>query len=114
MLLIHSGASATGNASLGTGIQIVGDHEVTGEATSGKFCGSASAYTVYFVAQFSQPFSSGGTWKATQVRPGKQQASGNNVGAYLNFDTTRNPVILVKVGLSFVSVENARMNLAQE
>ena len=40
--------------------------------------------------------------------------AGNDIGAYFTFDTEENEIILVKVGVSFVSVENARGNLEEE
>ena len=115
LMLINAGGSATGDAQNGTGIRIVGNHEVTGQATSGHFCaGGNNTYTVYFVAQFDQPFVTVGTWKGTRVRTGSVQSSGSQSGAYLQFDTTSKRVVQVRVGLSFVSVANALTNLQQE
>jgi predicted alpha-1,2-mannosidase len=114
-MLINAGGSANGNTSTGTGIQIIGNNEITGEASSGHFCGGGkNVYTVYFAAQFDQPFVSLGTWQGKALQPGSRQSSGSRSGAYVTFDTTRNRVVQVKVGLSFVSVNNALLNLEQE
>ncbi len=43
-------------------ISVVGDNEVAGTETAGQFCGSPGTYPVHFVATFSRPFSSYGTW----------------------------------------------------
>jgi predicted alpha-1,2-mannosidase len=114
LMLINTGGSATGNATMGTGVQIVGNNEVSGSATSGHFCGSNNMYTVYFVAQFDHPFSSFGTWNGDTVTSDTRSSNGSHAGAYLRFDTIQQQLIQVKVGISFVSVANARLNLEQE
>lgn len=114
MLLINAGGSATGNADTGTGVQIVGTNQVTGSATSGRFCGRANTYTIYFAATFDRPFTSFGTWNGSTVTPGSYSSKGSKSGAYLSFDTTQNQVVRVKVGLSFVSVANAQANVESE
>ncbi|PYT02182.1 MAG: alpha-mannosidase, partial [Acidobacteria bacterium] len=48
-VLINAGGSATGDSD--SSVQIWGDREVVGSATSGRFCDSNTSYTVYFVAQ---------------------------------------------------------------
>jgi len=78
--------------------------------------------TVYFVAEFSKPFAAYGTWdgncktpeSSASLFPYKSAESGSNIGAFVNYRTTLNEIILVKVGLSYVSVEGARNNLKAE
>ncbi len=113
-LLINVGGSATGNSEQGTGVQIVSDTRVVGSASSGHFCGQANTYTVYFAAIFDHPFRSFGTWNGASVTPGRRVQFGKLAGAYLSFETTSNPVVQVKVGLSFVSIDNAKANVAAE
>jgi predicted alpha-1,2-mannosidase len=112
-VLINAGGSANGDKQDGTGVTIVGANEVTGSAVSGN-CGGSFTYKIYFSAQFSVPFADFGTWSGDLVSPESTLSSGSASGAYLVFDTTLNPVVQVKVGLSYVSVENARQNLANE
>lgn len=112
-VLIDAGGSATGDDDAGTGVQILGSDEVAGMATSGHFCGSRNTYTVYFDARFSRPFTATGTWSGSKVRQGTAAARGRRSGAYLRFDAAVSR-IAVKVGISFVSVANARDNLARE
>ena len=59
-LLFKMGDAQSGNQA--ADIQIVNDHEVTGTETAGQFCGSPGTYPLHFVATFSRPFSSYGTW----------------------------------------------------
>ncbi len=93
-------------------VEIRGDDTLVGTVHSGGFCGSNTNYTVYFVARFAKPFASFGTWTDT-LNPGSKSASGHKAGAYVSLE--RGPVLVVmKVGLSFVSIENAEANLKAE
>ncbi len=82
----------------------------------------AQEATVYFVAEFSKPFDAYGTWdgnyktpeSSASVFPYKSAESGNNIGAYVRYKTTKNEVVYVKVGLSYTGVEGARNNLKTE
>lgn len=111
-VLINTGGSAKGNTA--SSVQIVGDKEVVGSATSGGFCGSNTTYTVYFAARFDQPFESFGTWSAANISRGSRMSNGKQTGAYLTFDTTQEHAVKVKVGISFVSIQNALLNLNME
>ncbi len=45
---------------------------------------------------------------------GKNEAAGVGAGLYLNYSTSENESITIKAGLSYTSVENARLNLEAE
>jgi predicted alpha-1,2-mannosidase len=93
-------------------IEVRGGDTLTGTVHSGGFCFVAGDYVLHFAARFSQPFSSFGTW-TTDVQPGARNASGHQAGAYVSFPDGTTPVVL-KVGISFVSIENAVANLGAE
>lgn len=40
--------------------------------------------------------------------------SGDDIGVWFKYDTEENEVIEVKMGVSFVSIENARLNMNTE
>lgn len=99
--------------------------EISGTASSGLFCGHRPRYRVHFAALFDRPFDAFGTWDEGGLRKGATAASDRQApaanppgsavaGAYATFDTRRDRAVTVRVGLSFVSVENARRNLAAE
>lgn len=99
--------------------------EIDGTASSGLFCGQRPRYRVYIAAVFDRPFDAFGTWEGSKLEPEASSASDSQkppanpaataeAGAYASFDTRHNPVVTVRVGLSFVSVEDARANLAAE
>ncbi len=98
----------------GARISVDGSNEISGSASSGFFCGMPDRYTVYFVARFDRPFGQYGTWNGERTFLGSRSAQGPASGAWVSFDTTRRPAIVVKVGLSFVSSAGALANLDAE
>ena len=68
----------------------------------------------YFVIRFSKPFTSFGTWEGDEIRPGRTQESGHLMGGYASFATAQGEEIKVKVGTSFISLDQARDNLRRE
>lgn len=111
-LLFNASSNQAGvtNAS----IRVDSSTQLSGSASSGFFCGMADRYTVHFVARFSRPFAGYGTWSGTRLSPGSSSSRGPETGAWVSFDTTRDPRVAVTVGLSFVSVAGARANLDAE
>jgi len=55
-----------------------------------------------------------GTFNGDDSYDDRTYAHGIGAGAYLNFHTTENEQITVKVGISYTSVQNARINLKAE
>ncbi len=74
----------------------------------------ANKYTIYFAVQFDRDFTGTGVWKGADKRPGDTNIQGDDCAAYVTFDTRTNPVVQAKVGVSFVSIANARANLRAE
>ena len=79
--------------------------------------------TVYFVAEFSKPFSSYGTWNKSYkkpesgggvINPYKSAETGTEVGVFLDYSTSVDEAVLVKVAISHVSIEGAKKNLKVE
>jgi predicted alpha-1,2-mannosidase len=82
--------------------------------TGGRVVNSwAGGRHIYFAAQFSQPFA-----KAELVADGAhsdaRQVTGKELKAVLHYHTTAGQQILVRVGISGVSAENALRNLRAE
>jgi predicted alpha-1,2-mannosidase len=98
-------------------VQIDGANEVTGSVTTGYFCSSLGTYTLHFVAIFNRPFARYGVWQNGRLHPGTSMCSGSSskdCGAWVSFNTTKNPVVTMKVGVSYVSAANAASNLKVE
>ena len=73
--------------------------------------------TVYFVARFNQNMTEFGGWEKEGedkklVR--KNSIEGTDIGGYASFDKLKKQSLLMKVGISYVSEEQARINLNYE
>ena len=95
-------------------IEIIDNNQVRGYTTvTGHH--SWEPMTWYFFAEFSKEFDSFGTFNEGRVASGQREARGNNeVGAYISWSTHDNEEIIVKVGISFTSMEGAKNNLRAE
>ena len=69
---------------------------------------------MFFVAQLSKSPRAVGAIHKGQVKPGEREARGPGAGLYLNFSTGEQETVEMKVGLSYTSLDNARLNLATE
>lgn len=115
--------------------KIVSDSEIEGFKIMGDFCYGVpqSVIPIYFVVRTSKPAQSVQYWKkqpsfaesaikdwsSTSGRYKvydrfKQPLAGDDIGVAFNFSTTADETIEVSVGVSFVSIENARENLDRE
>ena len=127
-VLVNAAGSRTGNSAGDVHVD-PGRHEITGSTSSGGFCLAANTYRVFFVARFNRAFNHFGTWTRQALAPGSTSAhdatlmtpaSGSGraptaqTGGYVTFDTTADRVVELRVGMSFVSVDNARHNLDAE
>ena len=123
-VLINAGGSANPEDHADIEVDPVAS-EVAGSASSGYFCAQRPRYRIYFAARFSRPFAAYGTWQGQTLSPGStsttadQRVSTNTsptaqAGAYATFDTRQGGDLQVKVGISFVSIDGARRNLAAE
>ena len=74
-------------------------------------------YTLHFVARFSKPFDSLTGWKGSEIINDIEKISVSkdmDIGAVANFTTKENEVVVLKTGISYVSIENARLNMETE
>ncbi|MFC3120605.1 GH92 family glycosyl hydrolase [Agaribacter flavus] len=69
----------------------------------------------YFVAYFDKDFTLAQTWTDDwELAPEKLEQEGDHVGAIVKFSTKRGEQVNVKVASSFISLEQAELNLARE
>jgi len=81
-------------------------------------------YTVHFVMEFDQPIKNFGIWidgnkkgnKDATVLQSKELTIENpeDIVAFIEFDTTENQVVQTRTGISYVSIDNAALNLHKE
>ncbi len=96
---------------LESNLEIISDTEIQGLRRSKRW---AKDQYVYFYAKFSKPFKSYGLAIDDKIVEGIKKANGKNIKAFVQYQTEENEEILVKIGLSTVSIEGARKNLEAE
>lgn len=111
-VIIGGGVSATPIEQ--AAIAITAPNRCEGYAEGGNFCGLRTPYKVYFVAEFDTDALETGTWKRDELKSGATFAEGSSSGVYFTFDVNQKKKIQYKIGVSYVSVENARENLKVE
>ena len=130
-VLLNLGLGLTNET--GAMLRLVSAQEVEGFKMIGDFCyNPEDVRPVYFVARLSRPAAEFGAWKKMPKYQGAeaawtkyddtykpypaflQEIAGDNIGAYFSYDLATAGVIEVKVGISYTSIENARLNLEAE
>ena len=72
-------------------------------------------YTLHFVLQFNKAFQTMDGWNNGKQKSNIETIKGNNdIGIYVTYKTEEDDVIMVKSGISLVSIEQARLNLETE
>ena len=85
---------------------------VTGYTTK-NIGGVPDNFRNYFVMKFDKPFASAEVWSGDKIIKGKREVEDNHVGAVLGFKTYKGEKIGVKVSSSFISEEQAWLNLEE-
>lgn len=108
------GAGIAANRIEQAAVVITSSNSCEGYAEGGQFCGMRTPYKVYFVAEFDTDAMQTGIWKDDNLTPGGKFAEGAGSGVYFTFDLKKGHTVQYKIGVSYVSVENARENLRTE
>ena len=129
-ILIDLGNGLTNES--GASIKIINNREIEGWRMTGTFCyNNGTERPVYFVARFSKAADEFGVWKkmpqmnaeaSWSATSGKfkyyknyqAEMAGDSIGSWFSFNTKHNEQILVEIGISYVSIDNARQNLNTE
>ncbi|GAB2684721.1 hypothetical protein GCM10027037_02470 [Mucilaginibacter koreensis] len=70
--------------------------------------------TMYFSAVLDKKPVSYGIFHGTDFKAGVRKTTGKGAGLYLTFNTKAHEAVTIKAGLSYTSIENARLNLQKE
>jgi predicted alpha-1,2-mannosidase len=115
-------------------LRVISDTEVEGFRTVGSFCynNPEEIYPVYYVVKINKKADNYGAWKKSPFYDGvegnwmgyngktrilnkyRKPVVGDSIGAFFTYQFAEPTVIEVKVGISYVSIENARENLEKE
>ena len=133
-ILINLGLGLTNEQ--GAAVKIVSPKEIEGMRNVGSFCynNDEGSYPVYFVIQLSKPADKYGIWKTNNHYKGVEsqwmksyngkthlykkdyphQIVGDSIGVYFSYNFKERSSVTMKVGVSYVSIENARENIKLE
>ena len=95
-------------------IRIVSDNEAEGWNENGGFCDTQNSQRVFFTAKFSKSANASGTLNNEDIFVDVREQSGAQIGGYFQFNMDKDEELYLKIGISFVSMENARLNLETE
>ena len=97
-------------------ITILSPTEVSGSTSvTGGWNKQPNTYTVYFYAMTDTPASGWGVWSNRTLHAGDKKAKGGpGAGAWLTFRTHDLQQVNMKIGISFLSVAQAKRNATEE
>lgn len=95
-------------------VRKVSDTELEGYAIMGSTIRRPKPVMVFFVARFDKPFESFSGWRDGKPEITDGLIEGKGTGAYVSFPTSENEVRQMKVAISYVSSEQARLNMDTE
>lgn len=92
---------------------IPGEHKIIGYSTRYS-SGKMENFKNYFVIYFDKPFTSANGWKGNSLLKDELEVTADHAGAIVGFKTSKGEKINLKVASSFISPEQAELNLSRE
>ncbi|MCK4922280.1 MAG: GH92 family glycosyl hydrolase, partial [Bacteroidales bacterium] len=96
-------------------VNIVNETSLEG---TGKYNGyHGSDFDIAYYIELDRASTSSGVWKESLIQAGGTQASiegDKELGAYLDFETSDNDTIMMKVAISYVDIDGAKNNMSRE
>lgn len=131
-ILLNLGEGLTNES--GAMVRFVSDTEIEGSKLLGTFCYNdpQAVFPIYFVMKVSKQPANKGYWKKQRevndiekewdALAGKyklyenynRELSGDDIGVFFSYSSDKQEVVEVRMGVSFVSIDNARLNLETE
>lgn len=131
-ILLNLGEGLTNES--GATVRMTADNELEGSKLLGTFCYDArqAVFPIYFVMRVERVPAASGYWKFQRPKKGveaewdpddnrykiytnyRKEMSGDDIGAWFTFDAVEGEQVEVRMGVSFVSIANARENLEKE
>ncbi len=131
-ILLNLGLGLTNEQ--GASVRVVSSTEIEGVRSVGSFCyyKPEEAYPIYFVARFSKPAKEFGIWKKPTQYKGLEsqwmgyngktrimknytkEVVGDSIGVYMQYNFDKPAQVEMKIGVSYVSIDNAWENLEKE
>lgn len=98
----------------GSGININTKKNIIYGISKNNSGGVPKNFSNYFVIEFKTPFDSHGTWNGSGEVFRNKKLNGEHVGAYVSYDSNTGGTIEFRVSSSFISHEQALINLNRE
>jgi predicted alpha-1,2-mannosidase len=92
---------------------IPGENKIIGYSTRNSGAVPAN-FKNYFVIYIDKAFKNASTWHNKEIEDGKLEYTGDHAGAVISFKTKKGEAVNLRVASSFISIEQAELNLKQE
>lgn len=76
--------------------------------------GCPEDFAFYFTMTFDHVISEYGFFSKRDIWEGETEKSGDNLGGYVEFEASANPVVNIRLATSFIGIEQAKANLSNE
>jgi predicted alpha-1,2-mannosidase len=113
---LDKGPGSESQRFLGGRVNLLSDHEAEGVGRYAGGWNKGGEYRVYFYIVLDTPASSAQTWSGETLTSAKDASvvEDRPLGSVFNLHTHAGQVVQAKVGISFISAEQARQNVLQE
>jgi predicted alpha-1,2-mannosidase len=113
---LNKGTGSESQRFLGAQLHVLSNHQAEGV---GRYTGGwnkGGEYKVYFYLVLDRPAASSQTWTGNTLSDSQDAAvdSDQPIGVSFNYDTTAGQIVQAKVGISFISTDQARRNVLDE
>ncbi len=98
-------------------LKFVGNDAVEGHGSLRRYRNSIGLWeekALYFYAEFSRSPKSAGTWQSDSIAGGGKAVSGDLLGAFMSYSTTKDEQVELKIGISDSSIGDAQRMLGNE
>ena len=115
-ILFDTGAFLAHGSTAYSEVWKVSDKEIAGWEMMERTGRRPKDTPVYFYAQLSKPMDKVVSWREGRIESNSnpERISGKNAGMAVRFKTEKNEKVMLKVAISYVSVEQARKNMLAE
>ena len=97
----------------GSYIKVVpGENKIIGYTTKNSG-GVPDNFKNYFIIEFDKPFTYEATFADTALKEGAREQKSDHVGAVIGFKTTKGEIVHAKVASSFISFDQAALNMKE-
>jgi predicted alpha-1,2-mannosidase len=113
---LNKGSDSESQRFLGGQVRLLSDHEAEGVGRYAGGWNKGGEYRVYFYIVLDTPSTSAQTWRGNTLSLDKEVAIDEDrpFGATFNFRTHAGQIVQAKIGISFISTEQARQNVQSE